>query len=251
MHVTYDGSVEGFLCTVHAYYYEKLRPSSITKEVTSGLFKEECYKVTTDEVRAKRVAKGIKERFSPYHCRTIFSVLACDTEPFEMPLLAYIVGGFHDKDFCSNVHVKAVRDVEKWRKSYGRELHRWAGFARFKEVESGVLYAPIGPQYALLAPLGRHFSTRMKENDFIIHDTHRNEAVVYTKGALVYQEVHHAQIPLPSEQEEIIQGLWHTFFNHIAIKERHNPNLQRQWVPLRYRHFMTEFETLYPPVSAM
>lgn len=36
--------------------------------------------------------------------------------------------------------------------------------------------------------------------------------------------------------------LWKAFFNNIAIKERINPKLQRNNLPIRFRRDMTEFE---------
>jgi probable DNA metabolism protein len=37
------------------------------------------------------------------------------------------------------------------------------------------------------------------------------------------------------------QDLWKIFFENIAIKERINPKLQRNNLPLRFRKDMTEF----------
>jgi probable DNA metabolism protein len=42
--------------------------------------------------------------------------------------------------------------------------------------------------------------------------------------------------------EAAMQALWKHFFKTAAIKERVNPKLQRQNVPLKYRKHLTEFE---------
>ena len=44
-----------------------------------------------------------------------------------------------------------------------------------------------------------------------------------------------------SEDEKQLQKLWKLFVNTIAIKERVNPKLQRQMLPLRFRKYMKEF----------
>ncbi len=45
-----------------------------------------------------------------------------------------------------------------------------------------------------------------------------------------------------SEREEAYQELFTYFCRKIAIRERRNPELQRQMLPLRYREYMTEFQ---------
>ena len=44
-----------------------------------------------------------------------------------------------------------------------------------------------------------------------------------------------------SEEEEDMQKLWKLFVDTIAIRERINPHLQRQLLPLRFRTYMKEF----------
>ena len=44
-----------------------------------------------------------------------------------------------------------------------------------------------------------------------------------------------------SEDEKQLQKLWKLFVDTIAIKERVNPKLQRQMLPLRFRKYMKEF----------
>jgi len=45
-----------------------------------------------------------------------------------------------------------------------------------------------------------------------------------------------------SENEEDIRILWQQYFEVMAIKERVNPKLQRQFVPVRYRKHLPEFD---------
>lgn len=245
MQVVYDGSLEGFLCIVYEYYYTRLRPSSIKKAQSAGLFDEEIYNIQTDLNRAQKVLNGIKKHFSKNHYHAILSVFSCDSIDFEKTLFEYIIMGFRDKNTLYNLHVKAVRDVEAWRKAYGRELHRWCGFTRFKELDDGVMYARFEPKFSLLTPLGRHFSKRLGSYDFILHDSLRSLALLYCDGKMSLQNVHEASAPTLAEHENSIASLWKTFFNQVAIKERINPKLQRQFAPIRCQAFMNEFEALH------
>jgi len=43
-------------------------------------------------------------------------------------------------------------------------------------------------------------------------------------------------------KEAAVRDLWKLFFKTAAIKERTNPKLQRQNVPLKYRKNLTEFD---------
>ena len=162
-----------------------------------------------------------------------------------MSLLDYVIMGFKSKDALYDLHNKAVRDIESWTKAYGRELHRWCGFTRFKELDDGTMYARFEPKFSLLAPLGKHFSRRLGNHDFILHDSLRSLALLYCDGKMSLQNVHEASAPTLAEHENSIASLWKTFFNHVAIKERTNPKLQCQLAPIRCQAFMNEFEALH------
>ena len=43
-----------------------------------------------------------------------------------------------------------------------------------------------------------------------------------------------------TEEEKTYQKLWQTYFKNIAIKERRNLKLQRQFIPTRYWKYLTE-----------
>lgn len=245
MQVVYDGSLEGFLSIVYEYYYFKLRPTSIVKSQNQTLFNEDTYLLKTDVLRAKRVFDGMKKHFLKEQYHTILTVFSCDSVKFEDALLRYIIMGFRDKKSLFNLHVKTIRDIEAWKKAYVRELHRWCGFARFQELDSGLLYAKFEPKYSLLSPLGRHFSRRLGNHDFILHDSLRSQVLLCFDGSISLQNVHEVSNPRLAEDENKISSLWRTFFNHVAIKERLNRGLQQQFVPLRCQAFMSEFEALH------
>ena len=45
---------------------------------------------------------------------------------------------------------------------------------------------------------------------------------------------------LMAEDEQLFQQLWRTYFKTIAIKERINPKLHRQNLPVRFWKYLTE-----------
>ena len=45
---------------------------------------------------------------------------------------------------------------------------------------------------------------------------------------------------LLDKQEKMYQKLWKTYFNAIAIRERFNPRLHKQNLPVRFWKYLTE-----------
>ncbi|MGI5880927.1 MAG: DUF4130 domain-containing protein [Syntrophomonadaceae bacterium] len=55
----------------------------------------------------------------------------------------------------------------------------------------------------------------------------------------------------PEEVRDPYQELWKLYFNRIAIDSRRNPKLQTQFVPIRYRKNLLEFEPLFDSQEVM
>ena len=116
-----------------------------------------------------------------------------------------------------------------------------SGFLRFEELEEGTLYAKLETKYSVLYFLGIHFSKRLNNQNYIIHDIQRSLAFVHTKEFKGVQKVAEFEAPKLSDAEQKFSKLWKTFFESVAIKSRENKKLQKRTVPLLYRTYMTEF----------
>jgi len=121
-----------------------------------------------------------------------------------------------------------------------REIHRFKGFLRFKELKGGYLYAPFSSDFFILYPLAKHFAERLKNEKIILHDVKRKKAVFCYLGK-IYEIVEFEEFPEETALEKEISKLWRKYFEDLAIKERENLALQRQRVPKKYRRFLTEF----------
>ncbi|MBO5112249.1 MAG: DUF4130 domain-containing protein, partial [Lachnospiraceae bacterium] len=90
-----------------------------------------------------------------------------------------------------------------------------------------------------------HFADRLPLENFVIHDEVRNIFAVHPAGKEWFLMQGKEGMELPdhcfSAGEEKYSELFCSFFHTIAIKERHNKELQRGMLPLRYRKYMTEF----------
>ena len=75
----------------------------------------------------------------------------------------------------------------------------------------------------------------MKRNIYALHEARKDWYLVYDPQGLDKIEY------TVSDKEKQYSELFSEFFHTIAIKERENPALQLNMLPLRYREHMTEF----------
>ena len=132
-------------------------------------------------------------------------------------------------------------------RSTNNEIQRLLQFLRFQELKNGYLFARINPKCAILPYLAEHFSDRLSGENWIIVDTVRDSVLIHEKDSKCFlanvDDVDFDSFtPEYSEDEELWQKLWKRFVDTIAIKERINPRLQMQMLPLRFRKYMKEFD---------
>lgn len=127
----------------------------------------------------------------------------------------------------------------------GREAHSYIEFLRFQELKTGLLFAEIEPKNNIITFIVPHFANRLPQENFVICDRGRHIFAVHEAQKdwyLVYGKENVATIEdRLSCKEEHYQELFMDFFHTISIKERENPGLQMNMLPLRYREYMTEF----------
>jgi len=240
----YDNSFEGFLTCVYRHYHE---------EKADGIYQADSYRqldmlryamtVETDERLAARVLNAVNEKMSKWDAERVYRVFCTNEPEKEMKILRYLELGFKSGSRIRLLHgnpiVKAVEETEQ---RLGREVHRLIGLIRFSELEGGVLYSPIEPDNDVLEFLAPHFSDRYRYDPFVIHDKSRGKALFsYDKKWRIETAVEDLG-QLFSSGEADIRSLWKQYFEVMATKERVNPALQRQFVPVRYRKHLPEFD---------
>jgi len=244
--VAFDGSFDGFLCVVYAYFYEKIFPLVIQSEDQVQLtLDSDIYEVITDTDKAARVLKGIKNKISEDATFKVYYAFLSGAENKYMPIFNYILRGFtvgHMID--SHLQEDCVRAVHDLARHVGREAHLLTGFSRFAEADNGVYYCVITPKNDVLALVAEHFTQRFMNQAWVIHDKSRNQAAIYDGNSFVITDVPKNATVTYAEGEKETQELWTAFFKALAIEARKNPRLQRQLVPLYFRKNMTEFQQL-------
>lgn len=190
---------------------------------------------------AVRVFRAFARKAGKGRSRKAMHAFLCDDLPFEMDLLHFLRMGLEDAGQLRDLAHPVVFAIEGYQKRVLRTLHKMLE-TRFEELADGSLYARIEPPRNVLPMMGRHFAERFGREDFTIRDVKRFQALLYAQGSLKLRTVHAWQEPELSPDEQTFQKLWNIFFDEIAIKDRINPALQRNFVPIRYRRWMTEFQ---------
>jgi len=238
----YDKTFKGFLSAA-ALALKTAGPALITSDrgFEADLFTE-LTETETDPAGAAGLFRRIGARGSSASRRHIWRAFLSEAEGAETALFEYIrlilKKGPAADDMLADDRVKRVHDLSG--KTAG-EAERFKGFARFKELADKTLYARIEPGHNILPLIAPHFAARLGPFNWVLHDAGRCTAALHTGGKLSYAAVDAVNIR-ETDNEISLQKLWKQFFKAVAIQERLNPKLQRQFVPLKYRKNLTEFD---------
>jgi len=241
--VLFDGTFDGFLSVVHAHYYDKLNPDYIAETASFQQTVGSAYEIVkTDNQKSEAVFEAMHKKISPDAASNIYrAFLFFEDERFmriyRYALLGFKVGAGVDNWMKEDFVMYTIRSARR----VSGEAHKLTGFIRFTETRQGVLYTKIGPVNNVLTIVADHFTDRLMNEQWIIHDEKRKIAAVYDGKDFMVTDVPDAVFFAESENEAAYRDMWHKFYDTIAIKNKINPKLQRQNLPLRYRKYMTEF----------
>ena len=118
------------------------------------------------------------------------------------------------------------------------EAHRITGFLRFSPNEQGCYVARCAPDHFILPALGEYFTARFGETAWQIIDEKRNLI-------LNCRPPESAKIALKTDADGGQKGdewenLWRHYHKTINNESRNNPDLQRRFMPMRYRKYLPE-----------
>ena len=246
-----EDSLEGIFTGVYDAYLLKQSHEKI--HICVG--EEENYRLFAvyerhepDEQKAAKVARTIGREFGGEAYMSVCRALASQEADKGEAVYKTVVTGLqmrNKKDVMGNLINPYVHRVFELSRFTANEAHFHVEFLRFKELESGILYAEIGPKNNIITFIMPHFADRLPLENFVIYDEIRNIYAMHPAKKdwyLVYGENKTEQIrQCFSEGEKVYSELFCHFFHTIAIKERRNGDLQRNMLPLRYRKYMTEF----------
>lgn len=241
--LTYDGSWEGFLSGVFEWFRRGSGSASLRRETLDTLlFPVEA--IATDAMKAARVERGMA-KLGPDIPEMLYTAWLSQHEGIEDAVAGFMRIGF-DEGIDPKIHAlhPDVRAVDKAMRQVGWEAQRMRQFVRFVNVQ-GIFVADIEPQYNVLTLIADHFHGRFNDQRLMIRDLQRRIALVSeTKGWWLLHLGEDEIPPLP--QDGAYESLWRGYFKAIANPARKNVRLQQQFIPLRYRAHLTEFQDDIP-----
>lgn len=247
----YDRTFEGLLTVVFDAYYRKTFPDVLLGEGEPfPLFYDEEFTSVTDEKKAERVWKALEKKLSNTALALITMCWLSEKPEVDILLFRYMKKTIDaPKTIELNFGDPDVLTLSKiWRKVI-QERHRIVQFARFQKSADGTYFAPFEPAYNVLSLTIKHFKDRFADQRWLIYDLKRQYGYYYDlkKVEEVTFDTPEAHLvsgmldeSLMHKDEKLFQNMWKAYFKSIAIKERINPKLHKQHMPVRYWKYLTE-----------
>ena len=250
VHLSYDGSFEGFLTCIFQIFDEKINVLGISysEQLQPDMFST-IESVLTDNSKAKRVTSGLIKKGSSAVVRKVHYAFLSEQMGIEMKLLSYIKLIFFskipvDKDFSNPV----ILEIQQIVKMVHREKHRMEAFIRFKLTKDDIFFAVMEPDFNVLPIILDHFERRYADQNWIIYDLKRKIGLYYNLQKTNYISLEitknndlNTQNSAVYKDEEIeFEQLWQQYFKSTNIKSRVNMRLHIQHVPKRYWKYLTE-----------
>ena len=253
----FDNTLDGLLTAVFDCFFLKQQPEYLLAEGEQlPLFADEPHRVVTDLEKAERVWKGLEKHLSQDGLHMITISWLSEERALNQPLFNFICKVFRREPFDSYERNASDPDVLEVRNTCRRVLHeqlRMKQFIRFQKAKDGTYLAVVSPDHNVLPLIIDHFQDRFNDQPWLIYDAKRHYGYYYDGAAAPIHITFEDEAAVPfnlsngklnadvlSENDQIFQQLWRTYFKAICIKERMNPRKQLQDMPRRYWKYMTE-----------
>ncbi|PBQ31386.1 DNA metabolism protein [Sphingobacteriaceae bacterium] len=247
---SYDGSFAGLLtCIFEIYDRKSSDPDIVRSGMTDALIFSETMEVVTDEVKAERVWKGLKEKVSEKTLTAIYWAFLSELKGIENSiylLVKYIFSS--NENVESNFGNEYVLLITQIARKVGREKHRFEAFVRFELIGTDFFYSPVDPDFNVLPIIVPHFKSRYPAQDWIIYDTKRKYGIHYDKET---EQINEVLIDFSDDkketsdfvfepEEKYYKDLWRNYFKSVNIAVRKNTKLHLKHVPKRYWKYLVE-----------
>ncbi len=254
---TFDSTLDGLLTAVFdSFAFHQQHVTLLAKGEQLPLFANEPYVVMTDSEKAERVWKGLEKYLSKDGLHMITISWLSEERALNQPLFNFICKVFRQPE-CSGIERNASDlDVLEVRNTCRRVLHeqlRMKQFIRFQKAKDGTYLAVVSPDHNVLPLIISHFQDRFNDQPWLIYDAKRHYGYYYDGTAEPIRITFEDESVVPfdlsngklndevlSENDQLFQQLWRTYFKAICIKERMNPRKQLSDMPRRYWKYMTE-----------
>ena len=238
-----DGTPRGLLSAL--FDAEAMRPRArailLEQPLQIELFSNPLI-VETDDEKAVRVYRAIQTKL-PADAQWIFeSVYACNRADRGTLLMRYLrVGWQVGTKLGQHIAHPDVWEATAVSRKVGCEVHLLKGLVRFRQV-NGVFYSRVAPDHDVIGFLAPHFADRLSDQNWVMHDEIREKAVIYHGERGIWTMLDLPADDVAEEREDVFAELWGAYHKAIAIKERVNPRVQKQHMPVRYWKNLVEMK---------
>lgn len=250
----FDNTLDGLLTAVFDSFFLKQQDVTLlAKGEQLPLFADKPHQVVTDAEKVSRVWKGLEKQLSREALHMITISWLSEERVLNQPMFNMICKVFRQQRDIS--HNASDDDVLAVRNTCRRVLHealRMKQFIRFQKAKDGTYLAVVSPDHNVLPLITDHFSDRFNDQPWLIYDAKRHYGYNYDGESVIRITFENeAEVPFDllngnmdadilSEDDQLFQELWRTYFKAICIKERLNPKKQLSDMPRRYWKYITE-----------
>lgn len=242
--ISYDSTFDGFLSVVFEIYRQHLdvgeiRPDRIDAPCDFFL---QPFRIETTEESALRLKRAIVKYASSEILDLLDIVFRSEEEGVEMLMLAYLRKLFdaQDPNYGRNPASNEMLPLYTIARSVRREAGGMLGLIRFDKTSDGVYFAEIEPKYDILPLQIGHFRGRFANERWAIYDSRRHYGVYYDGHASMEIHIPDMERVRANTKPDAFVRLWQEYYESISIKERENPKLLRQNLPVRYWKHLPE-----------
>lgn len=242
--ISYDSTFNGFLSVVFEIYRQHLDIGEIHPDRSDSpcnLFMQP-FRIETSEESAQRLKRAISNQASPEILSTLDAAFRSEEDGIEMKILAYLRKMFLgiDPTYAKNPTSDEMLPIFMTARSVRREVGGMLGMVRFNRMPDGTYFSEIEPKYDILELLIGHFRGRFANERWVIYDSKRGFGVYYDGKNPVEMSIPNIrQVSAMNSSDNFVQ-LWQDYYKSIAIKERENPKLMKQCLPVRYWKHLPE-----------
>lgn len=260
---TFDLTLDGVLSAVFDAYFRHQQPDMLIGEGEQmPLFCEETWQVVTTEEKASRVWAGLEKHVSKEALKLLMVSWQSEEKTLSTPLFHYIYKVFGTKGASieRNFSDPDVLYVTNTARRVMHEQLRMKQFIRFQKAKDGTYLAVVSPDNDVLPLITDHFQDRFNDQPWLIYDARRRYGYYYDASPqqgrmegspirVTFEDENSLPFDLSngkldeavlSENDQLFQDLWRTYFKAVCIKERMNPKKQLSDMPRRYWKYMTE-----------
>lgn len=204
--------------------------------------------VEKDRKKAESVQKTVKKILSPRVFQLLWEVSLSGSPEKADLMYRFLIDGFREgPKILHMLTIPSVSGMLELRRAVFREAHLLTGFVRFGRLQSGILAGSIGPKNDVLILLAEHFEDRLSGESWLLWDEKRDQAAVHRAGKKTFlfrgiPEEAGQQVKAAGKQD-LFADLWKQFVASVSIEERENRACQMTHMPLRYRKYMTEWQS--------